>query len=54
MYITAQIQEINNLSLLSHNLEGDELLTYTLTKYVACGQDLYLNNLCLCILVSNC
>jgi len=40
MYITAQIPEINNLYLLSHNLKRDELLTYTLNKYVACGQDL--------------
>jgi len=42
MYITAKIPEINNLSLLSHNLKRDELylLTYTLNKYVACGQDL--------------
>ena len=38
MYITAQIPEINNL--LSHNLKRDELLTYALNKYVACGQDL--------------
>ena len=38
MYITAQIPEINNLNLLSHNLKRDELLTYTLNKYVACGQ----------------
>jgi len=42
MYITTQKQEINNLSLLSHSLKCDELLTYTLNKYVACGQDLQL------------
>jgi len=47
MFITAQIPEINNLNLLSHNLKYDELLTYTLNNYVACGQDL--NNLCLYI-----
>jgi len=46
MYITAQKQEINNLNPLSHNLKHDELLTYTLNKYVACGQDIQLNNLC--------
>ena len=40
MYITAQIPKINNLPLLYHNLKHDELLTYTLNKYVACGQDL--------------
>jgi len=40
MYITAQVPEINNLSLLSHNLKHDKLLTYTLNKYVAFGQDL--------------
>ena len=54
MYITAQKQEINYLNLISHNLKLNELLTYTLNKYVACGQYLQLNNLCLCILVSNC
>ena len=53
MYITAEKQEINNVNLLSHNLKRDELLMYTLNKYLACGQDLQLNNLCLCILVSN-
>ena len=40
MYITAQIPEINNHKLLSHNLKHDQLLTCTLNKYVACGQDL--------------
>jgi len=40
MYITAQKQEIHNLNLLSHNLKRDELLTYTLNKYVARGQEL--------------
>ena len=38
MYINAQIPEINNLNLLSHNLKHDELLTYTLNKYVGYGQ----------------
>ena len=38
MYISAQLPDINNLNLLSHNLKRDELLTYTLNKYVACGQ----------------
>ena len=37
MFITAQIPEINNLSLLSHNRKRDELLTYTLNKYLACA-----------------
>ena len=40
MYINAQIPEINNLNLLSHNLKRDELLPYSLNKYVACGQNL--------------
>ena len=45
MYITAQIPEIYNRNLLSHNLKRDELLTYTFSKYLACatvfwGQDL--------------
>jgi len=34
MYINAQIPEINNLNLLSQNLKRDELLIYTLNKYV--------------------
>ena len=39
-FITAQIPEINYLNLVSENLKRDELLKYTLNKYVACGQDL--------------
>ena len=34
MYITAQKPEIHNLNLSSHNLQCDELLTYTFNKYL--------------------